>query len=516
MSVAAIVFYGGVLGLDAVKVAVGLFWIGVGLVELTAWSMRPRPMLQSPWLSAATAVIGIVTITFPSQLVVQFTFIAAVWAFALGLLCLVRAIWLAFQARRRDVRRESRLTRFVTVGVPALLLLAMLGFYGNLMSDTRAADATQAQIATFYEVPADLAPGEPGSIIRAQSLSIDGLHGDAWRVLFRSEDEHGRPTVSPAVVFAPSGAGGDRPVVAWAHGTVGLGPQCAPSRDPHLLNHTPWINQALDRGWVVAAPDYAGAGGTGVGEKYMVLAEQGRDVINSVRAARALPAGAGDIYASYGESQGGAVSLAAGALGPIYAPELRLVGIGGVASASDIGSVMQSNWDRPLVTWLLGPHLARAWTRHYPNLDASRILTHAGSEHYAEVADKGCLFDVLGAVINPMMGPFLKEDPAIEPDWRAAFIANKAPLPPDGIPVFVGHGLADPLIDPSISAALVERYCAAGASVTALWMPGVEHILSSNNAAPAFMDWLAGLLSGGSATNNCGDALPVSPAPELK
>lgn len=78
------------------------------------------------------------------------------------------------------------------------------------------------------------------------------------------------------------------------------------------------------------------------------------------------------------------------------------------------------------------------------------------------------------------------------------------------------HGLADPLIDPSISAALVERYCAAGASVTALWMPGVEHILSSNNAAPAFMDWLAGLLSGGSATNNCGDALPVSPAPELK
>jgi pimeloyl-ACP methyl ester carboxylesterase len=266
---------------------------------------------------------------------------------------------------------------------------------------------------------------------------------------------------------------------------------------------------------VVAATDYAGAGGTGAGEKYMVIADQGRDVINSVRAALALPTGAGNVYATYGESQGGLISLAAGVLGPAYAPELSLAGIGGVASASDIGSLMQSKWDRPLASWLLGPHLVRAWTRQYPNLDASAILTPAAREHYAEIADDSCLFDVLGALINPQMGLFLSGDPTTNPDWRAAFMANKAPDPPPGAPVFVGHGLADPLIDPSFSAGLVQRYCSAGASVRTVWMPGVEHIGSSTNAAPAYMDWLATLLSGGGAPNDCGAPLPVTPAPGL-
>ncbi len=306
-------------------------------------------------------------------------------------------------------------------------------------------------------------------------------------------------------------------VVAWAHGTTGLGFTCAPSRDSDPLSHIPWVNDMLDQGWVVAASDYAGAGGTGIGEKYLVIAEQARDVLNSMRAARALPGtGAGDRFASYGESQGGLISFAAGALAPSYAPELKLIGVGGVAAASDAGAAIQLSWPRPLAGWLLGPSLVRAWTRQYPNLDADAVLSAAAREHYQEVADESCIFDILGALVNPQMGSFFATDPTTDTLWRAAFIANRAPLPPPGVPVFVSHGLADPLIDPGYSARLVQRYCDAGAVVATHWMPGEGHIGSSTAAAPAFITWLGNLLSGASPPSNCGETPPVPPAPDMK
>jgi len=47
-----------------------------------------------------------------------------------------------------------------------------------------------------------------------------------------------------------------------------------------------------------------------VTEKYLIGAEQGRDLLNSVRAARDIPqAGAGTRFALYGHSQGGLVAL---------------------------------------------------------------------------------------------------------------------------------------------------------------------------------------------------------------
>ena len=516
--VATIVLYGGGMPLVAVKAAVGLFWVALGILELVAWLAAPRPSLQSPWISLASLLAGIVTVTFPSVLVVEFTAVSAVWALVLGVLCLLRGVWLGMRARR-PVRLNWPvwLRHTVGIGVPAVLLIGTTLGYGNLVAGTAAARGEQAELAAFYEVPSDLAPGDPGSIIRAEVVDLAGLDGTAWRVLFRSQDEHDQSTVSSGVIFVPSGDGANRPVVAWAHGTVGLGPQCAPSRDAAFIEHTDWINDALDRGWVVAGADYAGAAGTGIGEKYMVLAAQGRDVINSVRAAQVLPGSdAGDRYMTYGESQGGAVSFAAGSLGPTYAPELELVGIGGVAAASDIGAIMASRWDRPLVGWLLGPHLARSYTRHYPNLSAARILSSAGQEHYAQIADDSCVLDPLSFLINPQMGTFFGGDPTTDPDWRAALFENKAPNPPAGIPVFVGHGLDDPLIDPAFSVGLARRYCDAGATVTTEWMQGVEHIGSSNIAAPDYLAWVDGLLANTEAPSTCGEEPPVAPAPELR
>ena len=67
------------------------------------------------------------------------------------------------------------------------------------------------------------------------------------------------------MAFIPTGPepAGGRPVVSWAHGTVGLAPQCAPSRLDSPTANLPWVQQMIARGWVVTATDYAWLGTPG-------------------------------------------------------------------------------------------------------------------------------------------------------------------------------------------------------------------------------------------------------------
>jgi hypothetical protein len=64
-------------------------------------------------------------------------------------------------------------------------------------------------------------------------LSVTGA-ANAFRILYATVDQHDRPAVSTAAVFVPRGAApaGGWPVIAWAHGTVGLGDDCTPSALP--------------------------------------------------------------------------------------------------------------------------------------------------------------------------------------------------------------------------------------------------------------------------------------------
>jgi secretory lipase len=479
--------------------------------------------VQSPWISALTIFVGVVVVTYPSTLVTTFTLFAGLWAIILGIASLARWLWVGMREDRpfTTVRDWSTLKRVLAIGIPLVLLGALILGYGVFQSNAASATAYQTSLDSFYQITSGLAPGDPGSIVRIAPYSPPGLHGRAWRILFRSQDQYGRPTVSSGAVYAPASEGKDRLIVGWAHGTVGLGPQCAPSRqatDPAIF---PWVNDMLDHGWVVAAPDYVGAGGTagtGIGEKYLIGAEQGRDLLNGVRAARNIPeTGAGSRFATYGHSQGGLVSLSGAALAHSYAPELTLIADGAVSAASDIGALLRVNarWNSPLIGWILGPGLVYPWVRYYPNLDAASILTSAALNHYQEIAASGCLLDVLPAIVNPQMGAFFSKDPTSDPPWRKAMIANQAPLPPDGVPVFIGHGLADTLIDPSLSTGLVSRYCDKGANVTTEWIPGVGHGEAAIDAAPHYIQWLADIADGKSPAPDCDKPLPVPPAQPL-
>lgn len=80
-------------------------------------------------------------------------------------------------------------------------------------------------------------------------------------------------------------------MAAWAHGTVGLGDDCAPSTRPRSDRDAEYLGRWLREGYAVVASDYAGLGTPGL-HKYLNGEAAARGVVDAVVAARAEgPAG---------------------------------------------------------------------------------------------------------------------------------------------------------------------------------------------------------------------------------
>jgi pimeloyl-ACP methyl ester carboxylesterase len=426
----------------------------------------------------------------------------------------------AAQGSGADGRRHRWPRRHPVLTILATLLVALLALAGTVLVRQRLYQAQTAAreqaLAPFYDVPGSALAGAPGSVVRVQPLDFapPGSHG--WRVLFRSQDAAGRPTVSSGMVFAADGPppAGGRPVLAWAHGTVGMGAACAPSRAQSPLSQLqPFLGPMLDKGWVVTAPDYAGLGTPGV-QAYLVGVAEAHDVLNSVRAARALPeAEAGRTLAIWGHSQGGQSSLFAAALAEDYAPELHLIAAGAAAPAAEVVPLFREQYDKAIV-WAIGPELAVAWPVTYPGLPLSNVLTPVALRSYQPTAQL-CIIDAaVGGVVREglLHEKFFSIDPTTIPAWRGPMAANTAPLPPAGVPLFIAQGLADEVVLPNTTALLVQRYCAAGAPLTTFWDPGAGHGQIATAAGPMFASWLADRAAGKPQQLSCGETLPIAPA----
>ncbi|MEH1130515.1 lipase family protein [Micromonospora sp. CPCC 206061] len=182
--------------------------------------------------------------------------------------------------RGRAVRHRPRWTR-VLVAAGALVVA-----FGLLIVSVRLQAASPRPDA-FYSAPVrhSAAPG-------TEPLTIGVLaRTKAWRILYATTREDGSTAVASGVVLAsaalPDGPG---PVIAWAHGTSGIVPGCAPSlaaSDFFAPSVIPGVEQMVARGWVLVATDYVGLGTDGP-HPYLIGEGEARSVLDSVRAARQL------------------------------------------------------------------------------------------------------------------------------------------------------------------------------------------------------------------------------------
>lgn len=355
----------------------------------------------------------------------------------------------------------------------------------------------------FYVTPDDVAAGSPGDLIASEPLAGAPVGSRAWRVMYHSTDANGTDVPVTGIVVAPLSSGHDLPVVAWAHPTTGAAPECAPSRgfDPFLL--VEGLHELLAMGYVVAATDYLGMG-LDTPSAYLIGGTEGRNVLDSVRAAQAIPeAGAGDRVVLWGHSQGGQAALFAEQLADSYAPELDVAGVAVAAPAADLTTLLDDDIDK-LSGVSIGSYAFTAFAAFYDE-DISTILTPAAGPVVPEMVKLCLIGDAakLHELGQPLVGDFVSSDPSTTPPWSDLLTQNSADPAGGGRPLFIAQGLADELVEPSATAAFVTAACASGRPVHSVTFAGVNHGFVADVALPDLAGWLAALEAGTPAEAGC-------------
>ena len=404
----------------------------------------------------------------------------------------------------------------------ALVLTGAVVAAGTIAGGRAQSDETQAQLAPFY-TPPDPLDATPGTLLRVEpltfadpplSMDVDG--GTAYRLLYVSARPDGSSAVSGAMVFLPDtpAPAQGRPVLAWAHGTVGMGDACAPSRDPQgTTDMAGWLEQSLALGWVVVATDYVGLGTPGP-ELYLVAQAEANDVVHSVQALRAWDlAEAGDRYAVYGHSQGGHSALWTGHLAAGIDPSLELVGVAAAAPAAMLPEIVSVQWETA-AGWAIGPEALVGWQYIDPSLPIEGVLTQAGKDNAERLALECIEPAALEGYLRTDVGQnFFTVNPSDNPGW-ADLIAEQTPPPmPADMPVFIAQGTADDVVLPWPQAMLQEQWCQAGSTLTMEWLGGVNHVEAAIVAGPAALVWLADRCAGRPAPRTCDVPPPVPPTP---
>jgi len=420
--------------------------------------------------------------------------------------------------RYRDIR--AKLVAFVRrdwlfVSVTAILLFIALIFIVDSAFHEIVTEEHQEALGPFYTPPDPLPQGRPGDIIRMEPLDAPvPAGGSGYRVLYLSERTDGTPVASSGMVFIPPGDHPEsgRPVVAWAHPTVGMGDDCAPSRSQDPASAMSWLGEMLARGWVVTATDYSGLGTPGT-ERYLVGKDEARDVMNSVRAARNMDeAAAGSRYAVWGHSQGGHAALFTATEGAGYAPELELVGTAAAAPAAALVPLVSEQYSSE-VGWVIGPEVLVSWPDAYPALVREDVASPAGMKDYQGLAEE-CLFRAGGeaAVRTILRQDFFRTDPMRVPDWYGVAAGETPALNAGSKPVFIAQGLDDDVVPPDTTALFAQDSCRVGVDLTTLWLGGTGHLEAAKVAGPAAADWLDQRFQGKPTSPTCGQPLPVEPA----
>lgn len=411
-----------------------------------------------------------------------------------------------------------------------LLTAALLG--GGLAAAAPQASVAARPAATCTATDADIykppttAPTTPGTVLACRSVTLGQVPGGipmtAWKVLYSSTDNQGRPVAvsgTLAVPTAPWTGTGTRPVVAFHPGTLGLGPQCAFSKQLAGAFQDEYegdnIAALLRAGYAVAATDGPGYL-DGQTHRYVAGTDSGHALLDIARAAPAVPGSGLSRQARvglWGYSEGGAASLWAAQLAAGYAPELNVVGdaSGGipgdlkqVATALDGGA-----FSGFLADAALGIQAA------YPALPFDSLLNDQGKEA-VKTAKSVCLVGTVTALAGRSLKDFTTAGLTLDQlyqqsgsdgrTWGQVLDAQKLGVNLGthriGFPVLQYRGALDEVIPTATEDAVRTAYCAAGVKTGWKIYPG-DHLLTDNQAVGDVVTWLGDRFAGRTARNDC-------------
>ncbi|MFC4375606.1 lipase family protein [Nocardia halotolerans] len=199
-------------------------------------------------------------------------------------------------------------------------------------------------------VPAVAQEPVPGAVISVIPQA-DGFHGmsGAQVIDYWTRGVGGVTQPASGALYLPAGAApaGGWPVVAYDHGTTGLGAGCGGQSDPA---GAPWpdsqaredvfLRHLVSKGFAVVAPDYLGLGRFDTGpHPYLDIDTEATATLDLLRAARSVRPDLSPVWLAAGMSQGGHAALGTAHRRQSYAPELDFRGTIAIDPASDVEKV---------------------------------------------------------------------------------------------------------------------------------------------------------------------------------
>jgi hypothetical protein len=319
----------------------------------------------------------------------------------------------------------------------------------------------------------------------------------------------GAPTVVSGAVFTPPGnpPPDGWPVVGYAHGTVGVTADCAPTGDPRLFGDLTAVAIQLQQGYAVAFTDYAGLGkpaGFDAPHAYLEPKSAAFNLIDAVRAARTVQPQLSSRWLAMGASQGGETAWAAAEYFASYGlgtdllgaaamvPTLDLTGLVARAQAASL-TVDQTYIYPGLITGLAAVDksiLPDDYLHGELHDDATVFLAchPPASDHRAELAAK----------IHPSDARPSSAEAAQRLTVRLGSYA--LPQQPTKVPLLVVYGGADRTVLPEWTEVAMGRACALGDTIMRVRMDNQGHTLDPG--APLGR-WQADRFADAPAAGNC-------------
>jgi pimeloyl-ACP methyl ester carboxylesterase len=395
--------------------------------------------------------------------------------------------------------------------VAVVALLVVVGAVLVLLTRPKSAPESEPKVTDFYAAPADV-PAKPGVLIRSEEVFGGVPEGaEAWRILYTTTRDKGEPAIASGLVMVKKGVSGKRPVIAWAHGTTGVAQACAPSKETNAITFgsIPGVTEVVDKGWVVVATDYVGLGTPGP-HPYLIGEGEGRSVLDAVRAAHQFSSvSLQDETVLWGHSQGGHAALWAAILAPTYAKDVDVIGVAGVAPATDLVG-LAGNLVRTKGGVVFSAYLISSYADAYRDIRFASYVKPAALDPLREMADH-CVTD-----IQPLIA--LAQEPALVGDYYSrdpgsgALGEHLAANNPSGritVPQFIGQGGKDVLVIPAVQAAYVAGRCAESGNGPLDYQTypdrtHVDVIAPDSDLVPDLIAWTSARFAGKAAPTTCG------------
>ncbi|WP_235009852.1 lipase family protein [Mycobacterium sp. 3519A] len=353
---------------------------------------------------------------------------------------------------------------------------------------------------------------EPGALSNATTLpTIDRRLRAATSLAARIEYTStsgitGGTEQVTGTVFVPPGKPPESgwPIVAYAHATTGIEPECAPSLSPTLLKSSTVVTALVKAGFVVTMPDYQGLGLDKTYHPYLDASTAGYNVIDAVRATRKLVPAASKEWVALGLSQGGQATWAANELAANYNGGLALVGSVSLAPPADITGFADA-----AAAGQLTPEQAPALPLILSWLKKAHPELNLDDYRRGIVADN---WDTLLACSGPKAAERDKVTDQITPDdlrpsspeavetLRDYLQKMSLPQGPAAAPMLVIYGGQDNLVPSSWTDRALTAACGMGDVIDILTQPDKGH--SDIDVSSAF-GWINDRFRGEPAPNSC-------------